>query len=104
MTRHTRDLRVAVLRRHVAGDRARHALAATLYEVVVEGLGFGPRDLESADDRAWIRGALAMPLQETVDLALDALAWRIAEVLDRAPDGLGERYDRSHESEELGWD
>ena len=45
-----------------------------------------------------------MPLQETVDLALDALAWRIAEILDRAPDGLGERYDRSHEAEHAGWD
>jgi len=104
MTRYTRDHRVAMLRRRVTGDGARHALATTLYQVIFEGLEFGPGDLATPEDREWIRGALAIPLQETVDLALDAIAWRIAELLDRGPEALGDRYDRSHGGDELGWD
>jgi hypothetical protein len=47
---------------------------------------------------------VAISIQETADVALDALVWRLADVLGRAPCGLGERYDSRHEGEDPGGD
>jgi hypothetical protein len=97
-----RDRHVDVLRRRIATERARHALTMALYEALADGLEFGPRDLASPADREWVHGAMAVPLQESADVALDALVWRIAILLERAPDELGARYVRSHDASELG--
>jgi hypothetical protein len=96
--------RIGTVRRHVVTDAARDRVARALYEAVVEGLEFGPRDVASADDREWIRGALAIALGETAEVALDVIAWRIATAFDDAPSDLGRRYDLSHAWEELGWE
>jgi hypothetical protein len=103
LARQAHDRRLAVLQRRITSDRARHALALALYEAVVDGLEFGPRDLATPADREWIHGAIAVPLQESVDVALDALAWRVAVLLGRAPDELGTRYVRSHEDGGASW-
>ncbi len=102
-TPHARERRAAILHRRIATDRARHALALALFEAVVDGIEFGPRDLAGATAREWLRGAVAIPIQETADVALDALVWRLADLLGRAPTGLSERFASSHEGEELGW-
>lgn len=98
------DSRPRAIARHVASEYARSRVAVALYEAVVEGLEFGPRDLPLAKDRDWIRGAIAVPLQEASDAALEVLAWSLARTLERAPDGLLERYEMSHHLAELGLD
>jgi len=103
-TPHARDRRAAILHRRIATERARHALALALFEAVADGIEFGPRDLAAAADREWLHGAVAIPIQETADVALDALVWRLADLLGHAPNGLGERFTRSHEGADLGWD
>jgi hypothetical protein len=94
--------RCRLIARHVANDYARDKVAAALYEAVVEGLEFGPRDLPLADDREWIRGAIAVPLQEASDAAIEVLVWSVRRVLERAPNDLLDRYARSHDLQELG--
>ena len=101
---HAREHRAAILRRRIATERARQAIALALFEAVADGIEFGPRDLALAADREWLHGAVAIPIQETADVALDALIWRLTDLLGRAPNGLGDRYATSHEGDELGWD
>ena len=91
-----------VIARHVVSEHARDRVTKALYEAVVDGLEFGPRDLARADDREWIRGALAIPLQEATDAALEVLSWSVSRALERAPDGLLDRYIASHHLVELG--
>jgi hypothetical protein len=87
---------------HVASDYARDKVARALYEAVVEGLEFGPRDLPLADDREWIRGAIAVPLQAASDAAIEVLVWSVSRALERAPNDLLDRYARSHHLQDLG--
>lgn len=103
-TPHARDRRAVILRRAIATERARHALAVALFEAVADGIEFGPRDIAAATEREWLRGAVAVPIQETADVALDALVWRLTDLLGRAPNGLCDRFLASHEGEDLGWD
>ena len=100
--RHDHDRRVGDLRRRITTDQARRALALALYEALADGLEFGPRDLASPADREWLHGAIAVPVQESADIALDALVWRVAILLERAPDRVGPRYARSQDGKELG--
>lgn len=89
---------------HVATDYARDKVSRALYEAVVEGLEFGPRDLPRADDRDWICGNLAIPLQEATDAALEVLTGSVTRTLERAPNGLLDRFEKSHHLEELGFE
>jgi hypothetical protein len=104
MTLTTARTRRETMERLVATAYARDRLAAALFEVVADGLEFGPCDLPSSKDRDWIRGAIAIPLQEAADQALEGLVWRLAAAFERAPDGLLDRLDRSRRWRELGWD
>jgi hypothetical protein len=72
--------------------------------VINDGLAVGPRDLPARSDRDWIRGAMAIPIQETTNVALHALAERLAEALDRAPTELVSRVSTSDRWVELGWE
>jgi hypothetical protein len=96
--------RCRLIGRHVMSEGARDKVAKALYEAVVEGLEFGPRDLARAEDREWIRGSVAAPLLEATDAALEILAWSVSRALERAPDGLLERYVGSHHLEDLGFE
>ena len=91
-----------VIARQIVSEHARDRVAKALYEAVVDGLEFGPRDLARADDREWIRGSLAIPLQEATDAALEVLAWSVSRALERAPDDLRDRFVASHHLAELG--
>ncbi len=95
-------VRPRVIERNIATDHARDMIAKAFYEVILEGVGYGPRDLPTSNDREWIRGAIAMPIQDATELALHDLARRLAQALERAPTGLGARYDASHRGEDLG--
>jgi hypothetical protein len=93
-----------VVERLLTTTYARDRVAEALYEVLLDGLTCSPCDLPAADDREWIRGALAIPIQDTTAAALRSLVWEMACVLENAPDGLLERLDRSHRRTELGWE
>ena len=96
--------RCRVIAGHVANDYARDKVARALYEAVVEGLEFGPRDLPRPADRDWIRGSLAIPLREATDAALEVLTGSVTRALERAPNGLLDRFEESHHLEELGFE
>lgn len=96
--------RTQLIARHIATGHARDLVARALYESVLDGLEFGPRDLPRPEDREWIRGAIALPLQEATDAALETLARSVGRALERAPDRLLERFERSHELAELGFE
>jgi hypothetical protein len=96
--------RLRTVTQHVATEQARDTVGKALYEVVLDGITFGPGELPTPDEREWIRGAVAMPLQEATEVALDVLAWRIARTLEGAPGTLRERFDRSYVGAELGWE
>jgi hypothetical protein len=105
LMRATRDhARSRMLEQHVATQFARDRIARALYEATVDGVAFGPRDLPTGDDREWIRNAIAGAIPEATEVALHVLAWRIGQAMEAAPEGLLERFDASHEWEELGLD
>jgi hypothetical protein len=96
--------RIRVLERSVATTHSRDTIIRALYDVLLDSLDFGPRDLPLPEDREWLRGAIAVPLQEATDVAIHSLIWNVAETFERAPDRIRERFDRSHEGELLGWE
>jgi hypothetical protein len=93
-----------LIARHVRTEFVRDRVIRALYDAVHDGLEFGPRDLPLAEDRDWIRGAIAMPLQEAADAALEVLAVSIARSLERSPNGWLDRFEQSHHLVELGLD
>jgi hypothetical protein len=94
--------RFRLIARNLASEYARDKVAKALYAAVVDGLEFGPRDLPLAEDREWIRGAIAVPLQEASDAAIQVLASSVGRALELAPSDLLDRYARSHHLQELG--
>jgi hypothetical protein len=96
------QVRFSLVARNIASDYARDKVAKALYAAVVDGLEFGPRDLPLAEDRDWIREAIAAPLQEASDAAIQVLASSVGRALERAPNDLLDRYARSHHLQELG--
>jgi hypothetical protein len=94
--------RCQLIARGVASEYARDKVAAALYEAVLLGLEFGPRDLPQADDREWIRGNLAVPLQEATDAALQVLVVSVSRTLERAPKDFLQRFEQSHHLVALG--
>jgi hypothetical protein len=97
-------LHAGAVERRIATDFARDKVAKALYEVILDGLEFGPRDLPTPADREWIRGAIAMPIQEAAGVALHVLGWRLTQALERGPDGWMDRFESSHRGVELGWE
>ena len=73
----TASIDAGMIERKIATEYGRDRVAKALYEVIHNGLEFGPRDMPTPEDREWIRGAIAMPIQEATQIALDALAWRL---------------------------
>jgi hypothetical protein len=91
-----------VVARHITTTYARDTVAKAFYEVILDGVEYGPRDLQTSEDREWIRGAIAMPIQEATEVALHDLARRLGHALERAPRGMVTRYEASHAGQEIG--
>ena len=94
--------RPMVIERQITTDLARDRVARALYEVAIDGVGYGARDVPTTSDRDWIRGAMAVPIQEATEEALHDLAQRLGHALERAPGGLLTRYEASHAGQEVG--
>ena len=95
---------IIIVERLLTTAYARHRVAEALYEVLLDGFSGAPRDMPEVTDREWIRGALAVTIQQTTEAALRALVWEMTRALEEAPEGLLERLDRAHRRSELGWD
>ena len=96
------EARCQFLARQVGTRYARDRIIRALHDAVQDGLEFGPRDLPLVTDREWIRGAIAVALQEAADAALTVLVASIARSLERSPTGWLDRFERSHHLTELG--
>jgi predicted NBD/HSP70 family sugar kinase len=68
----------------VATDYARDRVARAVFEVVADALDLGPIAVRSAADRAWVRTAIAGPIQHAADQALDRL---VDELIDQLSTG-----------------
>lgn len=88
--------RCQLIAQAVAGEYARDKVMAAFYDAVVQGLEFGPRDLPLPQDRDWIRGNIAVPLQDATDVALGVLVTLVARTLERAPKDFLDRFEGSH--------
>ena len=95
---------IMIVERLLTTAYARHRLAEALYEVLLDGFTEAPRDLPDVKDREWIRGALAVTIQQTTEAALRALVWEMTRALQEAPEGLLERLDRAHYPSQFGWE
>lgn len=98
------QVRSRAIERQIATEYGRDRIAKALYEVIHDGLEFGPRDVPTAGDREWIRHAMAIPIQEATEVALHVLAWRLAQALEGAPAELNARFRAGHRWVELGWE
>ena len=98
------EARLHTIERHVSTPYARAMVSKALYDVLLEAIEFGPRELPSPADREALRIAAAGALQEATDMAIRALVWRVTLAIDHAPPEVRERFDRSHDGEELGLD
>jgi hypothetical protein len=96
------DEQARVMARQIANERARLKVARVLREVLEEGMEFGPCDLPRPHDRDWMRGAMALPLQEATEAAIESLVWGMSRALQHGPDDLLRRYERSHCGQEIG--
>ncbi|MGH2464610.1 MAG: hypothetical protein ACRDGI_04050 [Candidatus Limnocylindrales bacterium] len=92
------------VRRSLATPHVRDLVARALHDVAVLSLEFGPHDLPAAADREWIRGAIAIPIQEATEAALSVFDRAVWQALAQAPDRLLERYGESHLLDDLGLD
>ncbi|MFI5225163.1 MAG: hypothetical protein ACHQ3P_00645 [Candidatus Limnocylindrales bacterium] len=98
------EARLHTIERHVSTPYARAMVSKALYDVLLEAIDFGPRELPSAADREALRIAASAALQEATDVAIRALIWRVTVAIDHAPPEVRERFDRSHYGEEFGLD
>lgn len=86
----------------IASRDAHDRVAALLYEIVVDGSQFGPCDLPQAEDREWLLGAMAVPIQAAADAALDSLSRSMTRAVASGPNGLLARLQQSHCGKEFG--
>jgi hypothetical protein len=71
---------------------ARDRVASALYEALLDGLRIGVAEVRG-DDREWLRGAIAVPLQDATDAAIDCLTWEVTIAFEQAPSGLVDRLE-----------
>ncbi len=76
------------IERLVATDYARDRFARAAFEIVADGLDLGPIAVRTPSERAWVREALARPIQIVAEHVLGALVDELAETLDGGPDEL----------------
>jgi hypothetical protein len=74
----------------VSTDHARQRVARAVFEVVAGALDLGPIAVRSAEDRAWVRDAIAAPIQHATDQALGCLVDELIDELSAGrPDLVG---------------
>lgn len=69
-----------------ATDYARDRLARTLYEIVIDGIGRGPRVIRTSRDVESVRTVIALAIRETTEVTLHDLARCMHAPHEGAPD------------------
>ena len=72
----------------VTSDHARDRLARATFEIVADGLDLGPIAVRSPADRAWVRDAIAGPIQRAAEHAITRLVDDLEASLDGGPPDL----------------
>jgi hypothetical protein len=90
----------------VATDLARARLARAAFDAVVDGLDLGPTAVRTAADRTWVQVAIAGPIQQAADQALERLVDELIGALgmgnpDLVARLLGNAPDVRHEDDEF---
>jgi hypothetical protein len=75
----------ACVAHRLSSSYARARLGEALYEIVLDGLHPCPRSLPDPADRAWLREALARPIEAATDEALQVLVARTLDAFEGAP-------------------
>ena len=75
----------------VASDHARDRIARATFEVVADGLDLGPIAVRSGADRAWVRTAIAGPIQRAAEHAIERLINDLEATFDGGPADLVDR-------------
>jgi hypothetical protein len=75
----------------VATDHARDRLARATFEIVAEGLDLGPIAIRTSPDRAWVRAAIAGPIQAAAEHAILRLVDQLETSLAGGPPELVDR-------------
>jgi hypothetical protein len=78
----------ACVTHRLSSSYARARLAEALYEIVLDGLHPCPRSLPDPADRAWLREALARPIEAATDEALLVLVARTLDAFEEAPEAV----------------
>jgi hypothetical protein len=97
-------VRSRTIRGQLRAGSARSDASRALAEAVANSVDFGLKDISSPADRAWVRQAVVASVESTIDDELALLAEQLALAFEEAPNGLADRFDRSHEADELGVD
>lgn len=89
--------------RSLASVYARDRLTEALQLVLVDSLTPSGMDLADATQRAWLRDALARPLERVTDAALQALVEVVTTLLAEAPTSLVDRLEQGRRWRDLGY-
>ena len=92
------------LRRRVHSEFARARLTEAAYDAAMDALHPALQEVSSADERTWLREALARPLHLAVEAALDVLAIELDVALEDAPVSLRRKIEGTPRWRIPGWE
>ena len=96
------DRRSAAIAARVVTAYARDRVAQAVYEAIIAGIDIGPCALPTPADRAWLRQAIAVPIGQATDAALETLRGALGECLGDAPPDLVLRLETGQRLLSLG--
>jgi len=96
------DRRSDAIAARVATAYARDRIAQAVYEAIIAGIDIGPCALPAPADRAWLREAIAVPIRQATDAALQTLRVALGQCLEDAPPDLVRRLETGPRLPRLG--
>ena len=96
------DRRSEAIAARVVTAYARDRIAQAVHEAIIAGIEFGPCALPAPADRAWLREALAAPIRQATEAALETLRAALGACLEDAPPDLVRRLETGQRLPSLG--
>jgi hypothetical protein len=94
----------APLKLRVRSEYARCRLTEAAYDAALDALHPALHEVTSADERSWLREALAGPLALAVEAALDVLVTELGHMVDDAPPALRRKIEQTPRWRTPGWE
>ena len=91
------------LHRRVRTEFARARLTEAAYDAAMDALHPALHEVTSAEEKAWLRDALAGPLGLAVEASLDVLAVELAHMIERAPVSVRRKIEETPRWRGIGW-